>query len=188
MDDPAMPAARQPSPAFEPAFLVEKLRAFPAVLAAILDGLTEPEWRFKPGPGDWAIAEILGHLAREEREDFRPRLERTLRDPAQAWPPLDPEGDVARFKDIDGDPRAFLAEFIRLREENLAWLHALGPLDALAWRNAHHHPKGFTVRAGDLLASWADHDTLHARQIIKRRHQRIVRAAGTFGVEYAGAW
>ena len=74
-------------------------------------------------------------LAREEREDFRPRLERTLRDPAQAWPPLDPEGDVARFKDIDGDPRAFLAEFARLREENLAWLHALGPLDALAWLN-----------------------------------------------------
>lgn len=173
---------------FDPTLIVRCLKRFPALLAVILDDLPEADWRWKPGPEHWAIAEIMGHLAREEREDFRPRLERTLRDPTEAWPTMDPEGDVAKFNDIDGDLRAFLDEFTTLRTENLAWLASLDTIDTIDWSKAHHHPKGFTIRAGDLLASWADHDTLHARQLIKRRHQLIERAAGEFGVEYAGAW
>jgi hypothetical protein len=189
MDDPAMAMQNPgPLPRAEPGFFVDRLRSFPDLLDAILADLPEPLWRWKPGPDHWAIAEILGHLAREEREDFRPRLERTLRDPTEAWPTIDPQGDVTKFKDLDGDPRAFLDEFAALRRVNLAWLASLGPLDSIDWHQAHHHPKGFTIRAGDLLASWADHDTLHARQLIKRRHQLIERAAGSFGLEYAGAW
>lgn len=180
-----MPAT---DPRFDPAAIASRLHTFPDLLAAILADLPEGDWRFKPGPDDWAIAEIMGHLAREEREDFRPRLERTLRDPTEAWPTMDPQGDVTKFKDLDGDPRRFLHEFTRLRHENLAWLASLGPLDSIDWTRAHHHPKGFTIRAGDLLASWADHDTLHARQLIKRRHQLIELAAGEFGCEYAGEW
>lgn len=175
-------------PQFQPVWIVERLRSFPGLLQAILVDLPEAEWRWKPGPDDWAIAEIMGHLAREEREDFRPRLERTLRDPAEAWPPMDPQGDVTKFNDLDGDPRSFLDEFTKLRSENLAWFESLGPLDKIDWQQAHHHPKGFVIHAGDLLASWADHDTLHARQLIKRRHQLIERAAGEFGCAYAGEW
>lgn len=173
---------------FEPGWFVRRLESFPDVLAAVLADLAESDWRWKPSNEHWAITEIMGHLAREEREDFRPRLERTLRDPSEAWPTMDPEGDVAKFNDIGGDPRAFLVEFTRLRSENLVWLDSLGPLDSIDWTKAHHHPKGFTIHAGDLLASWADHDTLHARQLIKRRHQLIERAAGEFGCIYAGAW
>ena len=175
-------------PQFQPVWIVERLRSFPGLLQTILVDLPEAEWRWKPGPDDWAIAEIMGHLAREEREDFRPRLERTLRDPAEAWPTMDPQGDVTKFNDLDGDPGGFLDEFTKLRSENLAWFESLGPLDKIDWQKAHHLPKGFVIHAGDLLASWADHDTLHARQLIKRRHQLIVRAAGEFGCAYAGEW
>lgn len=177
-----------PADRFEPTYFVERLRSFPALLDAILADLPEANWRWKPRPEDWAIAEVMGHLAREEREDFRPRLERTLRDPTEAWPTMDPQGDVTKFDDLAGDPRAFLDEFATLRRENLAWLASLGPLDQIDWSRAHHHPKGFVIHAGDLLASWADHDTLHARQLIKRRHQLIERAAGGYGCVYAGEW
>ena len=177
-----------PASRFQPAECVERLRSFPDLLAAIVVDVAESEWRWKPAPEHWAVAEILGHLAREEREDFRPRLERTLRDPAKPWPAIDPEGDVKRFNDLAGDPQVFRDEFRRLRRENLAWLDSLGSLEAIDWQRAHQHPRGFTIRAGDLLASWADHDTLHARQLIKRRHQLIERAAGEFGCKYAGAW
>lgn len=173
---------------FQPAWFVERLRSFPRLLEAVLVDLPNAEWRWKPRPEDWAIAEIMGHLAREEREDFRPRLERTLRNPAEAWPTMDPQGDVTKFNDLEGEPRVFLDEFTRLRQDNLEWLASLGPLDSVDWRKAHHHPKGFKIHAGDLLASWADHDTLHARQLIKRRHQLIERAAGEFGCLYAGEW
>lgn len=174
--------------AFDPAFLVGRLRRFPALLAALVDDVDEGHWRWKPSASDWALVEILGHLAREEREDFRPRLERTLRDPAEPWPPIDPEGDVKKHEDIDGDPRGFLEGFARARAENLAWLASLGELGSLAWDHAHAHPRGFTIRAGDLLCAWADHDALHARQIVKRRHQMIERAAGEYTCTYAGEW
>lgn len=173
---------------FQPTWFVERLRSFPGLLGAVLEDLPETDWRWKPGPDHWAIAEIMGHLAREEREDFRPRLERTLRDPTEAWPTIDPQGDVNKFDDLAGDPRSFLDEFTNLRRENLAWLESLGPLNEIDWCRAHHHPKGFVIHAGDLLASWADHDTLHARQLIKRRHQLIERAAGQYACVYAGEW
>ena len=177
-----------PSASFDPAFHVRQLERFPALLAALVEGVDDADWRWKPGAEHWALVEILGHLAREEREDFRPRLERTLRDPGEAWPTMDPQGDVARFKDIDGDPERFLEDLARERADNLAWLASLGELGSLAWDNAHHHPRGFTIRAGDLLAAWADHDVLHARQVVKRRHQLIERAAGGYTCIYAGAW
>lgn len=173
---------------FRPAYLVDRLLAFPELLRALVADTQGDDWRWKPGDGEWAIVEILGHLAREELEDFRPRLERTLRDPAEPWTPIDPEGDVRKHEDIDGNPHAFLDQFTRLRRANLEWLSSLGPLDTIDWTKAHHHPKGFTIRAGDLLAAWADHDTLHARQIIKRRHQLIELAAGGFQCMYAGKW
>jgi len=174
--------------AFDPAFLLRRLERFPALLAALVDDVEGDHWRWKPSADDWALVEILGHLVREEREDFRPRLELTLRDPTQRWPTMDPQGDVARFKDIDGDPRVLLEQFAHERRHSLEWLASLGPLDAIDWDRAHHHPKGFVIRAGDLLSAWPDHDTLHARQIVKRRHQLVERAAGGYTCIYAGAW
>jgi len=44
------------------------------------------------------------------------------------------------------------------------------------------------IRLIDLLAVWADHDALHARQIIKRRHQMTVRDAAPYSCRYAGEW
>ncbi len=173
---------------FDPAFHVRALERFPALLCSLVEEVDASAMRWKPDAKSWAIVEILGHLVREEREDFKPRLERTLRDPTEPWPTMDPQGDVATFMDIEGDPQAFLNDFMSERQRNLAWLASLGPLDAIDWTSAHHHPKGFVVRAGDLLSAWPDHDTLHARQIIKRRHQLIERAAGEYTCIYAGEW
>lgn len=176
------------STGFDPQRLVQSLEGFPRLLRALVTDVHPFDMRWKPTSHDWAVVEILGHLAREEREDFRPRLERTLRDPAEAWPPIDPEGDVRTHRDIEGDPHVLLDTFTRERERNLAWLASLGELGALPWHNAHTHPRGFTIRAGDLLCAWADHDALHARQIIKRRHQFVERAAGGYTCMYAGQW
>ncbi|MEO1277450.1 MAG: DinB family protein [Planctomycetota bacterium] len=173
---------------FEPSFHVRRLSRFPALLRALIEDIDDEAMRWKPDPESWAIVEVLGHLVREEREDFRPRLERTLRDPTEPWPTMDPQGDVATFKDIDGDPKAFLDEFAHERQRSLEWLGSLGSLDAIDWDRAHHHPKGFVIQAGDLLSAWPDHDTLHARQIIKRHHQLIERAAGGYTCIYAGEW
>jgi hypothetical protein len=53
---------------------------------------------------------------------------------------------------------------------------------------AYAHPKFGPLHAGMLLASWAAHDTLHARQISRRLHDLAARDAGPYSVSYAGEW
>ena len=65
------------------------------------------------------------------------------------------------------------------------WLATLEQPD---WTAAHMHATLGELRAGDLLASWAAHDQLHMRQIIKRRFQLLQREAGDFNSRYAGPW
>lgn len=173
------------SSTFDPARLIGRLDSFPAALGAIVAGTRGGEWTWKPDPAGWAISEVLGHLLREEREDFRVRLEYTLEKPGVAWPPIDPEGDVAGHADIDADPAAVLSAFRDERADSIAWLRGLNAPD---WDASYTHEKFGVFRAGDLLASWADHDALHARQLIKRVHQQIQTEAGPYSCQYAGEW
>jgi hypothetical protein len=165
--------------------LIDRLDRFPDVLAALAAGFSAEEWTRRPDGGAWAPAEILGHLLREEREDFRVRLRSTLEDPGRGWPPIDPGGDVERHADLARDPGEMLGLFAGERADSLAWLRSLREPD---WTRAHVHPRLGPLSAGDLLASWADHDILHARQLIKRHHQFTLSDAGSFACGYAGDW
>jgi hypothetical protein len=165
--------------------LVDRLADFPELLRAIAGGFAPDEWRARPDESSWSPVEILGHLLREEREDFRVRLRLTLEDPGAVWPGIDPEGDVARQRDIDADPAAVLGAFAAERATSVRWLRGLGAPD---WSRAHEHAKFGPIRAGDLLSAWADHDLLHARQLIKRLHQRTVADGGPYSCRYAGEW
>ena len=44
------------------------------------------------------------------------------------------------------------------------------------------------MRAGDLLASWAAHDTHHQRQIVRLRYHRLEQLAEPYSLAYAGEW
>lgn len=174
--------------------LIDALAAFPDTLAALVADVRGDEWRWKPTPNDWATIEVLGHLLREEREDFRIRLRMTLERPGAGrsadwcWPPIDPEGDVVKHSDIDADPGSVLEAFRDERTSSVAWLRSLVDSERPDWDAGYTHPEFGLFRAGDLLAAWADHDALHARQIIKRRHQMIENWGGGYECRYAGEW
>ena len=68
--------------------LVDSLERFAGFLPAVLRGVSLEDARWRPADGAWSILEVVTHLADEEVEDFRARLERTLRDPSESWPPL----------------------------------------------------------------------------------------------------
>ena len=76
----------------------------------------------------------------------------------------------------------------RFRAERSDSVDRLRSLDRPEWGRTHEHPALGPLAAGDLLASWADHDLLHARQLIKRQHQFALADAGAFGCRYAGEW
>jgi hypothetical protein len=167
------------------AALIGSLGRFPALLSAATAGLGDEDARRRGPQGQWSVVEIVAHLGDEEAEDFRRRVELTLADPGQAWPGIDPEGASSsrryRERTLVGELSRFAAE----RERSLAWL---ATLDGADWQRTHTHPTIGPLRAGDLLASWAAHDLLHLRQIVKRRYELVCAAAAPCETGYAGSW
>ena len=108
-----------------------------------------------------------------------------LRDPAAQWPGIDPEGWARERKYNERGLGESVERFLKERRASLAWLKGIGEAD---WARAHAHPALGSLRAGDLMGSWAAHDWLHLRQIAKRRYELAARDAEGFGVGYAGKW
>ena len=166
--------------------LIDALDRFQRVLPTIVHQLSIDDAKWKPFPHDWSILEILCHLCDEEVDDFRTRLRLTLETPEKDWPGIDPPRWAIERKYNEKNLDDAVARFVRERAASVNWLRGLG--DKVEWSQAHVHPKFGTIRAGDLLASWAAHDALHLRQIAKRMHQLAQRHGEGFNVAYAGEW
>ncbi len=168
-----------------PERLIQRLERFGDILPAVVEGLPDDDARWRPADGAWSILEIVTHLADEETEDFRRRVESTLADPAAPWPPIDPEGWAVSRRYNEGNLAAAVDRFAKARRESVAWLRTLRRPD---WSKAWVHPKAGPIRAGEVFTAWAAHDALHLRQIAKRLHQLAGRDGGEFSTSYAGAW
>lgn len=165
--------------------LIDRLERFATTLPAAVEGLPAEDARFKPPSGAWSILEIVNHLADEEVDDFRRRLEVTLSDPSQSLPPIDPEGWARDRRYNDRDLAESVDRFVAERRRSVAWLRSLQNPD---WTRAHEHPRFGPLAAGMFLASWAAHDALHLRQIAKRLYELAARDGAPYVVRYAGEW
>jgi hypothetical protein len=169
---------------FRPAPMIARLERFPPMLTALVAGMSGQDADRSPAPGVWSIREVVLHLLLEEREDFRPRLESVLADPAAPWHPIDPEAGVRNAIGAAPQLAELLEHFRSERAESVAWLRSRDEAD---WSATYAHPRGDT-RAGDVLSAWAAHDLLHARQIIKRLYEHVGDDARPFETGYAGEW
>lgn len=165
--------------------LLDRLEATPAILSALVKGVRDDDARWKPPSGAWSILEVVNHLADEDADDFRPRLEITLRSPESPWPPLNPEGSATERRYNERDLSSSVARFVQERSVSLAFVRSLQGPD---WSRAHRHPIFGPIAAGDLLASWAAHDALHIRQIAKRLFELCGRDGEPYRTAYAGPW
>jgi hypothetical protein len=165
--------------------LIDSLDHFGSLLPRLIQSLPLDDARWKPPDGAWSILEVVCHLGDEEEFDFRTRVQSTLADPDEAWPPIDPEGWAVERRYNEQRLDAAVTRFVRLRQESVAWLRSLGEPD---WSRTYQHPKFGPFRAGDIFAAWVAHDLLHLRQITKRLYQIVERDAGTYHVKYAGDW
>lgn len=162
----------------------QKLAANATVISGIAESVAPEQARWQPEPGKWSVVMVLAHLADEERDDFRSRLDLTLHHPGTAWPPNDPEA-WARDRDYNSrDHRAVLADFLAERERSLAWLAALSDPQ---WRATYRHPSR-DLTAGDLMVSWMAHDLLHIRQLVKLQFDWLRHTNMMFDTGYAGEW
>ncbi len=165
--------------------ILARMQPAPAALKALVAGLSDDDLRWRPSEGQWSIVEVLCHLADEELEDFRVRLELTLRGDGSPWPPINPPQAALERNYLGQQARDVLDRFAAERAASIAWLKTLSGAN---WSAEHHHASLGVLRAGDLLASWAAHDALHLKQIAKRLLQLAQRDAPGFGTAYAGDW
>ncbi|MEM7230180.1 MAG: DinB family protein [Planctomycetota bacterium] len=168
--------------------MIAMLDAFPAVLRAVVVGLSDAQVRWKPSPGDWSIIEVLRHLEDEEHEDFPPRLRSTLEDPQRKWEPIEPQAWPADRDYANADLAATLDGFASERARTLAWFRGVCERGDADWTASYAHWVQVERCAGDLLAAWVAHDQLHLRQITKRRFQLVAKACEGFTLDYAGEW
>ncbi|MEQ1855457.1 MAG: DinB family protein [Longimicrobiales bacterium] len=162
-----------------------RLRANADVVAALVRGVDDDQARWKPDPAQWSIVEVVNHLADEEVEDFRTRLDLTLHRPEEAWPRIDPQKWVAARAYAERDLSESLVRFLARRAETISWLTSLGAPD---WERAHEHPRFGPIRAGDLMISWVAHDHIHIRQLNRLHREFLVASLPGHSPEYAGRW
>lgn len=164
---------------------VTALEANAAAIATLAQAAPADQAHWRPSLEDWSTVEVINHLADEEREDFRTRLDVALHRPGQVAPPIDPVGWVVsrayNERDLDESVERFLGE----RQETLRWL---GTLAAPDWSCSCRRSSGEALRAGDLLAAWAAHDLLHLRQLVELQYRARVKDAAPYSVAYAGPW
>ena len=142
--------------------ILPTLERTPAVMLALLAGLSDEAARTNYGPGTWCAYEVLGHLIVGEQIDWMPRVRCILEHGITRA--FDPFPHNATIKPDSGRSLANLLDaFASLRVTNLAALRSLNLTPAhLALRG--RHPALGEVTMAQLLATWAAHDLHHIRQ------------------------
>jgi hypothetical protein len=160
-----------------------RLSANADAIRALASGLAEGQAHWKPAPERWSIVEVINHLHDEEREDFRTRVDLTMRSPGELWPRIDPE-QWARDRGYQArELGTSLDAFLRERRTSLDWLAGLERAD---WGATHVHPTIGAMTAADLLAAWIAHDLLHIRQLDELHWQYLSTKAAPIALSYAG--
>lgn len=155
------------------------------VFRTLISTVTDEQAVWRMSPDKWTVLEIVNHLADEEVEDFRTRLEMTLTNPGAPWPSIDPRSWVAERRYMERDIGDSLQNFRRERGVSIDWLRSLPTPD---WDATYQHPKLGPIRAGDLMASWVAHDLLHLRQLLALHWCYTGYLSEPYTSDYAGQW
>lgn len=115
--------------------IMKTLRATPVVLRALTDGIDDATLRRRPGAGEWAIIEVVAHLAdTEERALARVRQMTGQDDPY--LDSFDQEALASQGRYFERDLAGELGRLERLRAEHLA---ELGRLGGPGWERTGRH-------------------------------------------------
>lgn len=125
-------------------------------LHAALDSLSDTQAHFKPGPQEWSIKEVIGHVGDVERV-FSYRLLRVSRNDATPLPGFDQE-DYVRESGFDGVAlNDLLCEFEYQRRANILEIEHMSDETTRRFGTA----SGYTVSARALIYMMVGHVDHH---------------------------
>jgi hypothetical protein len=115
--------------------IVKTLRATPVVVRALVGEIEIDRLRTRPAAGEWAIIEVVGHLADTE-ERVLGRVRRMLAEDNPELEPFDQEALAEERRYLDLDLNQELGRLERLRRQHLAVLEGL---DGSGWERTGRH-------------------------------------------------
>ena len=144
--------------------ILKTLRAGPLILRRLVRGLDDATIRTRPAAGEWAIVEVVAHLAdTEERSLDRTRAMLTDEEPFLAA--YDPDVLAAERGYLDMDLGQELDRFESLRG---AQADLLAGLADDAWQRQGRHEERGPITVQQLAAHTAGEDADHFAQIARQ--------------------
>jgi DinB superfamily len=139
------------------------LRAGPLILDRLVRGLADEEIRARPQEGEWAIVEVVAHLADTEERALA-RARRMLAEDEPFLEPYDPDTLAIERNYIGMDIGSELRRFSALRQEQVDLLAGLGDE---AWSRIGNHGEHGRITVQQLAAHTAGEDADHLAQIAR---------------------
>lgn len=143
----------------------EILDRTPAVLQALLSGLSDEWIMSNEGPETFSPFDVIGHLIHGEKTDWTVRAKMILAfGSTKTFVKWD---RFAQYEDSKGKSlQQLLDEFAVIRKENMLWFKGLH-LTAEDLDKKGMHPVLGEVTLKYLLATWVAHDLTHIAQITR---------------------
>lgn len=144
--------------------ILKALRAGPIVLRRLVRDLPDAALRARPDENEWAIVEVVAHLADTEERALE-RTRRMLDEDEPYLAPYDPAALAVERRYLDMSVADELGRFEELRR-----VHAqlLAGLDDGGWRRAGRHGEHGRITVQQLAAHTAGEDADHFAQIARQ--------------------
>lgn len=137
--------------------ILKTLRATPVVLRALVTGIDDARSRRRPGSGEWAIIEVVAHLADTEERALS-RVRRIIAEDNPDLDSFDQEALAEQRHYLDLDLASELGRLERLRVEHLSELETLSaPGWERAGRPGQHGEMSIELYETHVAAEEVDH-------------------------------
>jgi hypothetical protein len=142
--------------------LIAALEQTTSELTRLTTDLSDEALDFHAGLAEWSIREILAHLVDDEMYVMRLRMERIIKEANPHLTPHDERAWYASRNTTRDQLSELLADFGLQRAASLSMLKMLRESD---WARPGYQPEYGSFTAEGWLSNWAEHDTVHLRQI-----------------------
>ena len=143
--------------------ILKSMRASPVILRGLAAGLNDEQVRRRPAPGEWAVIEVVAHMA-DVDERAHARLRRMLAEDNPYLPSFDQDALAEERGYITMDLAEQLARYQHTRAAHVADLEALAPEQ---WRRPSRRQDAGDVTIELYEAHVASEDVDHLAQIAR---------------------
>jgi hypothetical protein len=140
---------------------IEKMRNFPAQLAALVEYLDDDELTARPLEGEWSVQQNVHHVADSHMNAYiRTKLILT-----EDKPPLKPYKQDAWAEMVDTATINVDESLLILRGLHRRWTRIFDNLEDADWSRQGVHPENGDMSLEDILVTYSDHGDAHIEQI-----------------------